>query len=208
MRDPFRIVSPRASTGYNPAGCYPTCIMPFSIGDKLYMSHVDGSNEIALGAIAGIKQYGTTDMPVLLYSSDRLVVPPAGLTNGNATPPAIVDGAKILTATTGDFAYTHLKGGIQVYVKHADRLAPWTSTNIEPNLLTATQVAIDYTISDIQYQVKKIDMPQKDVDADLAAANSESGLQIDLETVQTRLTNQSAIQGPTQNLISIPNIIK
>ncbi len=203
-RDPYRIVAPRATAAYDPTGCYPGTIMPFSIGDKIYQSTVDGQFEVYLGAVAEVQEYRNTGMPRLLFSSDRPAIT-AVLAN-DAAAPAIPAGQKLLTG--GEYAYTHTKLGIKAYVKHNDRVNGYASANINPALTAAANSAINFTISDIQYQVKQIDMPESASNADMAAANSERGLQIDLETVETRLTNQAAIQGPTQNLISIPNITR
>lgn len=212
LRDPRRNVTPRASAAYDPTGCYPTTVMPFGVGDKMYLSKVDGTGAVVLGICTGVSEYVPTDpgasgMPQLLWRPDRPVQ--TGLANDVATP-AVTAHSRTFSA---DLGYTHLLGGMKVYVEDADRMNGWTLSTIPSGgslqyLHDAAGDTVDFTISDIQYQAKQVMMPEKDKAADMAAINSEKGLQIDLETVETRLVNLAAIQGPTSQLISIPNITR
>lgn len=212
-RDPLRVVTKKIeAAGYGTNSCYPGTVMPFAIGDKLDIQKLDGSAGVMLGLVSGFEHYVTaggtaTFMPNVLYKPDIPVL--AGLGNEIPTPLPIPAGAALFGA---DYAFNHGALGYRYCTDAESRINGWTPTHItDPSfatLLNAAAEQIDFTISDIQYQAKQVFVPDKDYQADIAAKNSEKGLQIDLETVETRLTNQAQITGPTQNLISIPNITR
>ena len=211
LRDPDRRVTPKAPANYDPKGCYPNTIMPLSVGDRIYISHSDGTDEVAVGCLAGIKVYapvaGATNNPTLVIRPDKPIVAAAGLGN-NVAAPSLTNNH----IWTDIYAYTHKKDGLKLYFKNADRINGWApAANADWDdtvLVHAAGVSVDYEIRDMQYQMKRVDMPANMADADNAAANSESGLQVDLETVATRQVNLAQIQGPTSQLISIPNITR
>jgi hypothetical protein len=211
-RDPTRVVTKKVeAAGYGTSLCYPGTVMPFSIGDKFEIMKLDGSGGIMLGLVSGIEHYTSAGgaasyKPNILYKPDIPVQ--TGLGNEIAAP-AVVAGADRFGAS---YAFNHGLLGYKYFTDKDSRINGWTPTHITDaaftTLLNAAKETVDFTISDIQYQAKQVFVPQKDYDADIAAKNSEKGLQIDLETVETRLTNQAQITGPTQNLISIPNITR
>ncbi len=214
LRSPYRNVSRKASAAYNPGGCHPTTIMPFEVGDQIYISYLDGANPTGGCVLAGIDEYVSStqsDTPRLLLRPDRPVV--AGMVVGGPAPDKTTQ-APSPRVWTGDYGFTHLMDGIQVYVKDSERMDGYTLTNIPTTapefqkLHDSAANTCDFTIADIQYQAQQVVLPESVRAADMAAANSEKGLQIDLQTIETRLVNQAAIQGPTSQLISIPNITR
>lgn len=217
LKFPFQFPSPRASDAYNPTGCFPGTVMPFSIGDKLYCCNVaNDTNEVACGIISGIDEYVTnlggvgdsTKCPRLRFVNDRVVQ--GGL--GNAAP--VPTGAALQPPLWSViYAYHHELQGLKVYVKDAERINSYAINNLPDAgslsvLYTQAANVVDFTISNFQYQVHQMNMPSSVLDADSAAANSEKGLQIDLDTVEVRQVNLAAIQGPTSQLISVPNIVR
>ena len=224
LRDPNRVLTPRCSHGnppgsanFNPIGCFPEMVLPFSIGDKMYVSKMDGSVETTMGVLSAVDEYipvtgvppGATGMPRLRMRPDRLLQ--TGLVNA-VVAPAITAGSQVW-ATAAYMAMTHTHNGLKVYVKASDREVPYNLAHLNPaadydSLQSAASAVVDFEISNFQYQAKQMLVPESVLSADMAAANSEKGLQIDLETVQTSFVNVAAIQGPTSQLITIPNITR
>tara|TARA_R110002020_G_C16320655_1_gene774770 strand:+ start:11927 stop:14578 length:2652 start_codon:yes stop_codon:yes gene_type:complete len=236
LRNPRRDVAPRASTAYDPTGCFPATVMPFSVGDSVYVKHLpDPANPLApglqdealVGCVSAIDEYkpktpatppveNPSGMPRLLLRPDVEALQATPAAGGAATPytaKASVFGKlnaavpPVPTPLDGDYAYTRERHGLTIYTKEGDRVNGWTPKYITSSaLVQAAQEPIDFEISDFQYQVKQIMMPEQVADREMAATNSEAGLQIDLETIATRQVNLAAIQGPTSQLISLPNI--
>ena len=236
LRNPRRDVAPRASMAYDPNGCFPSTVMPFSVGDSIYVKHLpDPANPLAaglqdealVGCLHSINEYipktpatppvaNPSGMPRLLIrpNVEALQATPAAGGEAKAyTAKASVFGklnAAVPPAPVpldGDYAYTRERHGLTVYTKEADRVNGWNPSFITSSeLVKEAQETIDFEISDFQYQVKQIMMPEQVAARELAATNSEVGLQIDLETIATRQVNLAAIQGPTSQLISLPNI--
>ena len=209
-RDPHRRVTQRSSVAYNPTGCYPNTIMPFSIGDRFHYSKVDGTDAVEVGVIVGLNEYvpvvAGTQFPQVLLRPTRPIQ--GGLGNEIATP-AVTANAPVFST---NYMYSHLLGGMKVYTDNASRLNGWSpefvSSAIWSSVFEAAGSQVDFVLSDMQYQAKIVVMPESSSNADMNASRSDKGLQIDLETIETRMTNQPAIQGPTSNLISIPNITR
>ena len=228
---PYRASTPKATAAYNPLGCFPGSVIPFEIGDKVYNSAIDSTLEKYVGIVSGIKEYvslvaGSTgsNCPELLIIPDR----PAQLSAlgaaliGDVLPGGITQVANAAGVLTNSnvwdvadvYGFTHEQPGNKVFFKDADRISPYTISFLEttganmPTLFAQASNVVDYTISNFQYQIHQMNMPSNIVDADLAAANSATGLQIDLDTVETRQVNMASIQGPTSQLISIPNITR
>jgi len=229
LRNPRRDVARRASVEYNSVGCFPTTIMPFSVGDSIYMSHLAeptlGANEVLVGVLDQIDQYKflnpagapeDSEMPRLLIRpvvAHLQATPAAGGANVAYTGGSAVFGPDIPAAGNGEYAYTRLKMGQKIFTKAANRINGWTPGGIMAGdapataaLILAAQEQVDFEISDFQYQLKQVMMPDNMADQQMKAAMSEAGLQIDLETIATRQVNLAAIQGPTSQLISLPNI--
>jgi len=231
LRNPRRDVAPRSSANYDPNGCFPATIMPFSVGDSIYIKHLpDPANplgaglqdEALVGCLVAIDEYvpktaatppvaNPSGMPRLLIrpNVENLQATPAA--GGAATPYTANASVFGLTTTPipldGEYAYTRERHGLTVYTKSADRINGWTPTHItSSSIVKEAQEAVDFEISDFQYQIKQIMMTEEIANREMAATNSEVGLQIDLETIATRQVNLAAIQGPTSQLISLPNI--
>lgn len=212
LRDPFRTPTPRSTTAYNPTGCFPNCRMPFSVGDRLIYEDSFSGEVFKIGCVAGISEYGTASTPSGM--PQLLVRPDKELQTGvaNAQPATKNPNASVWNPGNPQ-ANTHELYGMGVYVNDADRVSGWKPTQI-PNtadfatLFSAAELQVDFKISDFQYQVKQMDMPESVVSRNLASANSGAGLQIDLETTQTSFVNVAQIQGPTSQLLSIPNITR
>lgn len=231
LRNPRRDVAPRSSANYDPNGCFPSTIMPFSVGDSIYVKHLpDPTNPLApglqdealMGCLHSINEYkpktpasppveNPSGMPRLLIRPNVEALQATPAAGGAATPYTAKASVFGLTTTPipldGEYAYTRERHGLTVYTKSADRINGWTPTHItNSSLVKEAQEAVDFEISDFQYQIKQIMMTEEIANREMAATNSEVGLQIDLETIATRQVNLAAIQGPTSQLISLPNI--
>tara|TARA_R110000787_G_scaffold125982_2_gene237155 strand:+ start:1181 stop:3400 length:2220 start_codon:yes stop_codon:yes gene_type:complete len=212
LRSPYRNVSRRASAAYNPNGCYSTTTMPFEIGDDLYISTLSGTNEVRGCVVSGIDQYLTAfETPRLLMRPDRPVV--AGLVLAAAAPNKLAQSPSP-RVFLNNYGFTHLEDGYSMYVNDTDRIDGYTIVNIPTGtseldtLHNSAANQVDFVLSDFQYQAQQVTLSDAVTNGDIAAANSEKGLQIDLQTTETRLVNVAQIQGPTSQLISIPNITR
>ena len=218
LRYPYRACTPKASTAYNNDGCFPGSVMPFDIGDKVYVAGLDDTpaSVVSFGIVQGLEEYipsaGGTNCPRLRCVNDRPNQTTAGapLVTDTAVPTLIV-GANVFGANV--YGFTHLLKGYKVYVKSSERLNAYTIQNLPTGgvmdiLFTQASNVVDYTISDFQYQIHQLNMPESTLNSDKEASLSERGLQIDLDTVECRQVNMASIQGPTSQLISIPNITR
>lgn len=211
LRDPFRVVNPIGTngSGYGIDVCFPDCVMPFSVGDRLKMNTLTNAGEVTLGVITEIQKSGSNCR--ILFAPDIAVV--TGLGNDVAVAGLAGGTAGILAQ---DYLFSNLEQGYKLFVEEADRLNGYTFTNISGRAKAPTQAVlvasasskVDFTVKNLQYQIKRVDMDDSTVQADLRASNSSSGYKLDIPTTQTRLVNLQAIQGPTSQLISIPNITK
>jgi len=207
VASPTRNVAKAASADSGSGLCFPGCVMPFQVGDRLYMSLCDGSTEETVGVISGIELY-ENGCPRLLVRPDRVLQPsPANDTAYN--PASVVAGARVW----GQRAYHHKKGGFQFYVKDADRMngytmLPATANALPDSVVAAAESQVDFLIQDFEYQLKRVEVDPAVAKADMDACNSEKGLELDLETTACRLVNQTALEGPAQQLVSIPNITR
>ena len=211
LRDPFRVVNPLGTngSGYSDLTCFPDVVMPFSVGDRLKLRKLDGTGILTLGVITKLAPSAincrvsfTPDIaPVIGLGND---VPEAGLTGG------------IAGLLPENLAFSNGLEGYGLYVEEADRLNGYSFSQIagraklptQATLVASASSKVDFTIKNLQYQIKRVDMDEATVSADLRASTSSSGYKLDIPTTQTRLVNLQAIQGPTSQLISIPNITK
>mgnify|MGYP001169802532 CR=1 FL=1 len=222
VKKPFNILNQLATTdiGYTTTQCFPNCIMPFSIGDRLFVTDLNQTtaNKRQLGIITRIEALANTATLLrgarIHFVPDRPVV--TGLVNG-ALVSALGGGtaANSNLLASHNYGYTHGLAGYAFYVEESDRANGYTPAHMgrtvaptAATINTAATTKVGFTIRDLQYNVKRVDLDPAVVSADLAAANSSSGYRLDLATTQTRLVNLQAIQGPTSQLISIPNITK
>lgn len=218
VRKPFNVLNQVGgdNTGFGATTCFPNVMMPFSVGDRLFITDLrqDAASKKALGVITRMeKPPGATDLDkgARIYFLP-LQTPVTGTANetlvsalGGGTTPIL----------TQNYMFNNNLHGYALYVEEADRLNSYTRTipnrTVAPTKDTLDKAAdskVDFTIHNLQYNIKRVDMDENVVAADLRAANSSSGYRLDLATTQTRLINLQALQGPTSQLISIPNITK
>ena len=74
-----------------------------------------------------------------------------------------------------------------------------------PTLTSQMDAIVGFAINDLQYQVKKVMVDPRVAQSDMAQANG-SGYTFDVEEDFTQLTNLTSTIGPTNTLISNPNI--
>lgn len=225
VRKPFQVLNQigKPNIGYGDTTCFPNVAMPFSVGDRLFIGDLaqTTASKKALGIITRISKLpSTTDdkdkgARIFFVPLQELVLGPGGAAVANETQ------ASTLTGGTGplltqNYMFSHGLNGFAFFVEEADRLNKFSRTAIPNRTVAPTKAVLDkaadnvvnFSIHNLQYNVKRVDMDENIVAADLRAANSSSGYRLDLATTQTRLVNLQAIQGPTSQLISIPNITK
>ena len=212
LRAPFRTVNPIGTngSGYGDQTCFPDVVLPFSIGDRLHIRDLTGGgNPKVLGVITKFERVRGNLR--VFFTPD--IEPVIGL--GNDVDNATLTGG-IAGVLTGDLAFSNNLDGYALYVEDIDRrngysfehITGRTKAPVQAQLLAAAQSKVDFTIKNLQYQIKRVDMDESTVSADLRAANSSQGYKLDIPTTQTRMVNLQQIQGPTSQLISIPNITK
>ena len=194
--------------------CFPETNVPFDIGDSLYVGTLDTSQaEKYVGLVSRIKRYGGTtpaapgknEYAVICVKPNYAALTLASGQTPGATPNSLAFGGQ-------DFGFFEDKKGLVVYTKNSERLNGVAQTadrvgQITDNVLKeASKLKVDYEISDLQYQVCEVSMDDSVLSSDMAAANSEKGLQIDLETVHTNLTNLIPNTGPNSQLINTGTI--
>ncbi len=196
VRDPARVVPSVLSSYQTP---FPTTISPFSIGDRLYINDIAGSNEKPLGVITGIINEGgfyTVKLcPNVDVSSD----------DGSQDHPVLTTGYSIANTTSPNL-------GLKVYVKNSDRLAGWVASaglgGGFPEAVAAAATKVGYKLKNFQFQAKRVFMPPAIADQQRAMAQSEQGMLIEIPTLFTTQVNVQNVNGPTSQLVSIPNITK
>ena len=199
--DPFRGVPAFVAAYKKP---FPNDISPVEVGDILYMSQNDGTSEVTLGLVTGLTnreggRYTIKFSPNVALSSD----------DGTANHPLLA----------GPYSHTVVAGnavrqGISVFIKQADRLNGASTANFTElgaffaAARTQAVTKISYTISNLQYQVKRAFLSEKQVSAEAQGANSSAGITVDIPTLFTQSVNVIKMAGPTNQLISTPNITK
>ena len=233
LRNPYRVVNPipRADSGNGILAQFPVNNNPFSVGDILYVNkalNAGAADEIPLGIITGFSQANQTLFTThegLGASPDQKALrvyfqPNAPLVTGLPTTNDIGVLFSSLTNTggtgySGAFNATAAEG-YQLYVKSSDRL-----NTINPNLINHIAAApvynqdlftyvgqkVGFKINELQYQVKKVMLDPRVAEADMKQAMG-SGYTFDCEESFTQLTNLQSTLGPTNQLISNPNITR
>ena len=224
LRDPDRSVNaiPDPEAGLGITNQFPCNNNPFAIGDLLYINTTQNDAEKKLGIITGFAcgnaNLATTQSLRIYYKPDCANT----TTNGGDLPTNFNDSiinTNITIRAPPEYpsaVYSNAEvasNGVKVYVKEADRLNGFAFTNQSfpswsPDCATEYAKKINYTISDLQYSVKKVDIDRKIADADMAAANSATGYRLDIEEDFTQLTNLVDTTGPTSQLIANPNITR
>ena len=211
LRDPFRTINPitNAAAGLSPSNQSPNNNLPFSVGDLLFVADGAGANVKALGLITGftlsnnLNSVSGTGVCRVYFIPNATHIS-AGLGNDVAPP------ADAGTGTT--YVYNFATNGYQLFVRDVDRLngVPTQANipnapNYSPNVLTNSQLAVDFTINDLEYHIKRVMMDER-IDAnDMGLANG-SGYKFDLNSTATTLVNINNTLGPTQQQIVLPNI--
>lgn len=210
---PDRRVTPQASAAYGATKCFPNTVMPFSIGDRVYFRNLLEADQHTLGVCSGFCHYetaaGVESQTPMMFMRPEITPVPALISRAAHAGKAADE--YIFTKNHG---YSHNLGGVKLYMENADRergFTPDFAAFDRSNALLLTEARdniADFNIHNIQYQMKRVEVPPQLLMADMAAAQSQAGLLLDLETVETRQVNLAAIGGPTSQLVSIPNITR
>lgn len=233
LRNPYRVVNPipTADTGNGVLSQFPVNNNPFSVGDMLYgNAALNGSavSEIQLGIITGFSQanqtlYNTNEGLAATADQKALRVyfqPNSSLVGGLPT----TNEAGVLFSTLTNTAGSNFVGvidsttgnGYQLYVKSSDRINGITQSLISnianapsynKNLFSYVGQKVGFKINELQYQVKKVMLDPRVAEADMKQAMG-SGYTFDCEESFTQLTNLQSTLGPTNQLISNPNITR
>lgn len=199
--------------------CFPETNIPFDVGDSLYIANLNDANprEQYVGLVSAIKRYGTPPTTTPLASGPnqycKICIKPnvPALTLLTNTPGTDTPAYKAF-GDGNEYGFFNGKNGLVLYTKNEHRLNGVPQTNAFVQYITdaavknASQLKVDYEISDLQYQVCEVSMDDSVLSSDMAAANSEKGLQIDLETIHTNLTNLVPNTGPNSQLINTGTI--
>lgn len=212
LRDPYRTINPitNATAGLSANIQAPTDNNPFVSGDALHISKNDGSNPHTLGYITGFSRsdinnaVSGTNIMRIYFQPDVAVV--TGL--GNNIDPATLGGGKDgITSFNGYETYTT---GYQLFLYESDRLNGLTPTNVvnptyNSSVISAAATKIDFTIENLEYHVKRVEMDKRVDDNDMALSRG-SGFNFDLNSTTTSLHNVVNVVGPTSQAIALPNI--
>ena len=144
---------------------------PFSIGDRLYVG-VGGAAK-SLGVITKFDKDADGDLRIS-FIPDRADA----------------------TAIGADFAI-----GSPVYVVGSDRLNGVAVGNVPAAQIAAAAVAINYTISDIEWVLGVVSPPASYVSSMVSQMQSSKGLAMDFKTYSTYRVNLTATNGLTNQLI-------
>jgi len=198
---PFRFVPAYNATYKKP---FPDDISPVEVGDILHMENNDGTDPITLGLVTGLcaRQGGRY---TIKFS------PNVKLSKDDAS-----EDHKLLTKpySHNDVTGNTVRNGISIFVKGSDRINGASTSNFTnlanafPEARAAAVEQISYTISNLQYQVKRAFLSEKQVQSEIRAINSNSGMVVDIPTLFTQQTNVVKMSGPTSSLISVPNLTK
>ena len=193
--------------------------MPFSVGDRLFIADTakKAASKVSLGIITGIAKTpgaGNTNKGArIFFLPEKALV---GGVGNEIEASTLTGGASALDpGLPQSYAFRNNLDGYGFFVEESERINAFTPNLVNrtnaptrATLIEAATNVVNFTLSNLQYNIKRVDMDESVVAADLRAANSSSGYRLDLATTQTRLVNLQAIQGPTSQLISIPNITK
>ena len=230
VASPFRCLNPipNSASGIQNVQ-YPNDNNPFSIGDKLYVStSTSNASETELGVITGFSRTGiqvpgagtsANQQGLRIYFQPN-TAPVGGLplTAGDIQTGIAVGTLTGGTAGTGfnTLFDSQTTPGFKLYVKESDRLRV-LSTGVDqiranlptycPELTNQMNAIVGFAINDLQYQVKKVMVDPRVAQSDMAQANG-SGYTFDVEEDFTQLTNLTSTIGPTNTLISNPNITR
>ncbi len=214
LRQPFRVVNPQAqtNTGIADTNCVPINNNPFTIGDRLIIEFNDNTSRHALGYVCGFSKSSSnatsgSKFLRVYYMPDCVMM--GAITNGNPPTGGAPENGTGVPAVTYDF---NAPVGYGLSVFSSDRINGATPTNIVPSdivscpdLVSQAGAKVDFTISDLQYSVKRVMMDPRVDESDMAQARG-SGYNLDIEATTTSLVNVVNVLGPTNQNIAIPNI--
>ena len=229
-RTPFRCVNPIPNSNSGIVNSqFPNDNNPFSIGDMLYVrTAVSNTTEKYLGIITGFSKTpvkapgaGATDNQKGLRVYFQ---PNVALVSGLPTTAAEIQSGILFSnlggGTDGNgfntFYDSNASPGFKLFVKEADRLKTITtgSENVRTllpsyclDLNSQMNSVVGFNITELQYQIKKVMVDPRVAMSDMAEANG-SGFTFDIEENFTQLTNLKSTIGPTNTLISNPNITR
>jgi len=229
---------PANTSGNGQADQFPTNNNVFTIGDFIYLNTAltaSVGNEKPLGVVTGFSradrvQNNFFDNAGTAHAPDGGQAPLRVFFAPNAAP---ITGLPLLSGTTaktgiavgtlgGGTAGTGYSGtpdgetgnGFQIYVKLSDRVNGTASSQLNhvaptynPEVATRMNAKVGFKINNLQYQVKKVMLDERIAQADMAAANG-AGYKFDVEETFTQLSNLPDTTGPTNQLISNPNITR
>ena len=217
LKNPERVISGihsiTSGDGYGDSETRPGCTMPYSVGDKITIRQFNNTEPVS-GVISKISRLQLPNSmqaaaSKLLNVCKVAFIPEVDVTAVADNTPAPADApAKQANSNAYNYAWTNGAAGYIPTINYTQRLNGYTAINVPANLVTAAAEKVDFTISDMQMQLKRVELDERKIAADLAAANSPSGYRLDLPTVQTSLVNVQQLQGPTNQLITIPNITR
>ena len=158
---------------------------PFAVGDRLYVSDGDEAAGWSLGMVLSVGING---------ANPKITIRPDVPVSTNLTDDLTKDSTKI-------------------YVKATDRWNAWTpGANFAGPAAAivaakaAAQVAIDYTIEDVEMVVEQVQPPSGYVDAMVKKINSSEGLELNYKNTTLYKVNVVGTNGLLN--ISIPNMAK
>lgn len=163
-----------------PAGAFgvsrnaePTNNNPFDIGDPLYISLADGTQEKLLGIITQFDKDGDNDL-VISYIPTRA----NGVALGTDYP---IDS--------------------KLYYKNSDRVSGYTATNVPAQQVADAAQQISYTISNLEMLLLQVQPPAEYAQDLQTQINSEKGLSMDYRTHTLYRFNLTTLNGLTNQLI-------
>tara|TARA_R110001592_G_scaffold266519_1_gene532228 strand:- start:4455 stop:6665 length:2211 start_codon:yes stop_codon:yes gene_type:complete len=230
VSSPFKCLNPipNSTSGIDNVQ-FPNDNNPFSIGDLLYVStSTTNLSETGLGIITGFSRTAVQVPGVGTTANQKglrvYFQPNTAPVSGLPTTPANIQTGIAVTALTGGTAGTGFNTlfnsqatpGFKLYVKENDRLRI-LSTGVDqvranlptycPLLSEQMNAIVGFQINDLQYQIKKVMVDPRVAQSDMAQAMG-SGFTFDVEEDFTQLTNLTSTIGPTNTLISNPNITR
>ena len=199
LLDPFRGVPAYIAAYEKP---FPEDISPVEVGDQLFISNNDGTNEKALGLVTGLTSSGTGRYTIKFSPNI-------------ATSPDAAGGA-----TIGITGYHHnvvsgnaVRKGLSVFIKSSDRTRGYSGglnllAAAFPTATTAAGITTKFEIANMQYQVKRVFLDPKAVQREVSQANSKGGLMIEVPSLFSQLVNSLKLVGPSSQLIALPQLTK
>ena len=220
QRNPFRVLNPISNTasGLSQSNQAPTNMTPLSVGDQILIGDTAGTATNVLGLVTGFTKSNYTGTAtgngicrVYFQPNSAPVTAAAGaaLTNGVAV--STLSSGQAGNGFNNDYPFD---AGYSIFFRPSERLNGVATTSFGnitadptycPGLRAAATSKVDFKLDNLEYHVKKVDMPKEQDDKDMMMAMGQ-GFKFDVESVTTSLVNVTNVLGQVSNLISIPNI--